>query len=137
MARRRVRWANLGRSAALLAAGAIVVARGCGGAPPAARLPVPLVPPRGAPVAPVSPRPAPRARDVNSGDQARRDRPARSNRPRRPHGSRRPLRKRDRPLVLHRRQLLPSTSRERTPPSPPPLSRPRFTPPAPPPPPEV
>src|SRR5258706_4926216 len=47
----RVRWANLGRSAALLAAGLIVVTRGCGGpgVAPAARIPA-LPPALAAPV---------------------------------------------------------------------------------------
>src|SRR5438067_3679659 len=46
----RVRWANLGRSAALLAAGLIVVTRGCGAAgPDTARIPAGLPPAVAAP----------------------------------------------------------------------------------------
>src|SRR4051794_16037123 len=67
----RVRWANLGRSAALLAACLILVTRGCGPGPaPTAR--IPALP---APAAPATVDPP--AHDVGTGpDPASREEPA-------------------------------------------------------------
>src|SRR4051812_36988491 len=83
MARRRVRWANLGRSAALLAAGAIVLTRGCGSPGPAAPVQplLPAAPPaalRPAPPAALPPAVPAFGAAVNGGDQGGRARPRRS-----------------------------------------------------------
>src|SRR4051812_44311127 len=82
----RVRWANLGRSAALLAAGLIVLTRGCGGPgdAPAARIPAgPLAPP--AAVAPAASDRGPLGSDLPLGPDPPPHKRPRAHRPRHRH----------------------------------------------------
>jgi hypothetical protein len=87
----RVRWANLGRSAALLAAGLIVVTRGCGPAPEA-RIPAEGLPGDVAPAAPAAPRLAPPRKNSSQERIKKRLRA-------RPQPRRAPRRRRSRPAM--------------------------------------